>query len=90
MNILLTRYDRPTPVQKHAMPIILSKRDLMACAQTGSGKTAAFLVPILNQIFENGPPKELPAAVSIFWFKILLLHITMNIEPSTSLPSTLY
>ena len=37
------------------MPIILAKRDLMACAQTGSGKTAAFLVPILNHIFEAGP-----------------------------------
>ncbi|KAL7636214.1 UNVERIFIED_CONTAM: hypothetical protein RMT77_012971 [Armadillidium vulgare] len=54
-NIALTRYDRPTPVQKYALPFILSKRDLMACAQTGSGKTAAFLVPILNQIFEQGP-----------------------------------
>jgi ATP-dependent RNA helicase DDX3X len=41
--------------QKNALPIILSKRDLMACAQTGSGKTAAFLVPILNHIYENGP-----------------------------------
>ncbi|GIX70592.1 hypothetical protein CEXT_252052 [Caerostris extrusa] len=60
MNIELTRYTSPTPVQKHAMPIILGKRDLMACAQTGSGKTAAFLIPILNQIFENGPPKNIP------------------------------
>ncbi|XP_064456706.1 ATP-dependent RNA helicase DDX3X-like isoform X2 [Ornithodoros turicata] len=60
-NIELTHYRNPTPVQKYAIPIILGKRDLMACAQTGSGKTAAFLVPILNQIFEDGAPKNVPA-----------------------------
>ncbi|CAH4030777.1 putative ATP-dependent RNA helicase Pl10 isoform X3 [Pieris brassicae] len=60
-NIASARYDKPTPVQKYAIPIVLGRRDVMACAQTGSGKTAAFLVPILNQIYEAGPVKNMGA-----------------------------
>ncbi|KAA0703620.1 putative ATP-dependent RNA helicase DDX4 [Triplophysa tibetana] len=53
-NVAKSGYVKPTPVQKHGIPIISAGRDLMACAQTGSGKTAAFLLPILQQLMTDG------------------------------------
>jgi superfamily II DNA/RNA helicase len=44
-----------TPIQEKAIPVILAGKDLIACAQTGTGKTAAYLLPVMNHIFENRP-----------------------------------
>ncbi|KAK6945079.1 DEAD/DEAH box helicase domain [Dillenia turbinata] len=57
-NIKRCKYVKPTPIQKHAIPIALAGRDLMACAQTGSGKTAAFCFPIISGILRSKQPNS--------------------------------
>jgi ATP-dependent RNA helicase RhlE len=47
------RYVTPTPIQAQTIPIVLSRRDVIGIAQTGTGKTAAFAVPILHHVFGN-------------------------------------
>ena len=47
-------YTDPTPIQAEAIPLVLSGRDLMAGAQTGTGKTAAFALPMLERLYPNG------------------------------------
>ena len=44
-------YTHPTPIQEQAIPILLNKKDLLGCAQTGTGKTAAFAIPILQHLY---------------------------------------
>ena len=48
-------YQTPTPVQAQAIPAVLAGRDLMAAAQTGTGKTAGFAVPLLQLLTMEGP-----------------------------------
>ncbi|CAG0901270.1 unnamed protein product [Darwinula stevensoni] len=55
-NITKMGYESPTPIQMQAIPLLAQRRELLACAPTGSGKTAAFLVPVLSHL--KGPEKR--------------------------------
>jgi ATP-dependent RNA helicase RhlE len=51
-------YDTPSPIQREAIPPILAGRDLMAAAQTGTGKTAAFTLPLLQRLSGGQPARD--------------------------------
>ena len=57
-------FQKPTPIQADAIPPALAGRDLLACAQTGSGKTAAFLLPILHRLMDT---RRRTTLVESFW-----------------------
>src|ERR1051326_5375248 len=67
-------FHEPTPIQKEAIPIVLEGRDILASAQTGTGKTLAFLLPLTHRMLEHAgpgigalvllPTRELAAQVS--------------------------
>ncbi len=58
-------YDKPTPIQNQAIPAILAGRDLMASAQTGTGKTAAFTLPLLQNLAAGGARGRVRALVLV-------------------------
>ena len=56
-------YTKPTPIQEKAIPIILNKNDLLGCAQTGTGKTAAFSIPLLQLMHQQGRKKGITCLI---------------------------
>lgn len=56
-------YTTPTPIQQQAIPILLEGKDLLGVAQTGTGKTAAFAIPIIQQLFNSSNTKKRPKRI---------------------------
>ena len=84
-------WTEPTAIQQKAIPLVLAGRDVMAIAQTGSGKTGAFLLPILDRLTESAHFKG-PAALILAPTRELAIQINQNVEafaPALSLTGTL-
>lgn len=83
-NIRRCKYVKPTPIQRHAIPISLAGRDLMACAQTGSGKTAAFCFPIISGIMKGQVPQRPPRGARTVYPLALILSPTRELSCQVS------
>lgn len=57
-SLKIAGYTNPTPIQEQAIPILLDRKDLLGCAQTGTGKTAAFTIPIIQHLYNNGQDQK--------------------------------
>lgn len=83
-------FETATPIQEQAIPLIQQKKDLIACAQTGTGKTAAFILPVIDKIIKSG--KNHLSTVVIVPTRELAIQIDQQIEgfsyfvPVTSCP----
>ncbi len=73
-----TGFTSATPIQEQAIPAILSGKDIIACAQTGTGKTAAFVLPILNHLAQN--PSEMAKVLILVPTRELAIQIDQQIE----------
>ncbi|MDO4271264.1 MAG: DEAD/DEAH box helicase [Eubacteriales bacterium] len=72
-------YEQPTPIQQQAIPPVLEGRDLMGCAQTGTGKTCAFAVPIIQRLCEEGGKPGAVRALILTPTRELALQIYENV-----------
>lgn len=77
-------YDTPTPIQAEAIPILLKGKDLLGCAQTGTGKTAAFTIPIIQNIYgakkTNGNTRPTISCLIVTPTRELAIQINDNID----------
>lgn len=58
-----TGYTMPTPIQEQAIPVLLKGKDLLGCAQTGTGKTAAFAIPLIQRLYQSDNKKGIKALI---------------------------
>ncbi|KAG0135997.1 P-loop containing nucleoside triphosphate hydrolase protein [Tuber indicum] len=88
-NIKLAGYEIPTPIQRYCIPAILEGHDLLSCAQTGSGKTAAFLIPILSKLMGKASslaaPRPVPGSTEPYIAQPLVLVVAPTRELATQI-----
>src|SRR6186713_88619 len=68
-------YEEPTPVQREAIPPLLEGRDLLGQAATGTGKTAAFALPLLQQLSKEAPEASRPAVLVLVPTRELAMQV---------------
>jgi len=86
-SLVKMKFDSPTPIQIKSIPIILEQKDILASAQTGTGKTAAFCIPMIEMIATKKinraiilvPTRELPSKLTMlsknYYFNRVLLKV---------------
>ncbi len=79
-GIEASNYENATPVQEQVMPHILAGKDVIASAQTGTGKTAAFLLPLINRILQNSHDATSITALIIVPTRELAIQISQHLE----------
>jgi superfamily II DNA/RNA helicase len=79
-GIVAMGYKTPTPVQEQTIPLIMGGNDLIACAQTGTGKTAAFVLPILSKLSERDDSTNTINTLIIVPTRELAIQIDQHIE----------
>lgn len=77
------KFQEATPIQEQTIPVILEGKDLIACAQTGTGKTAAYVLPIINELSKGEHPENAVNAVIMAPTRELALQIDQQIEGFT-------
>lgn len=76
-------YVSPTPIQQSAIPIILQHHDLIACAQTGTGKTASYILPLLDLLLQSPVSDTGPQCLIVAPTRELVLQISASIDSYT-------
>ena len=84
-NLEKMRFEKMTPIQRAVISYILEGNDVMGCAQTGSGKTVAFLLPIVNKMLSQGPPE-----VSTSTKRACSIPVALILVPTRELAEQIY
>jgi ATP-dependent RNA helicase RhlE len=73
-------FEEATPIQEHAIPLVIEGQDLIACAQTGTGKTAAFILPVIHQLLQLDEIPSKPQVLILVPTRELAIQIDQQFE----------